>query len=107
MKDLRRAGIIRVDDDFTRTRVLPCALCGLLLDHRRAFPVERARLAFRASVVDGEAWLPIVHSRLVCCDPPPDTAAFWDDDVRRENWKAAQRFGLSGLVDGIVIDPTK
>jgi len=91
MVDLRDMGMVP-DDDKTKSRLYPCALCGVLLLHRRAFPFAVASLAFRASIIDNEAWLPAVHSRLVCPDPPPETAMFWRDAARREAWKAEQRF---------------
>jgi len=104
MRDLKKDGHIRTDDDKQKSRLLPCSLCGTMLPHRRAFPLSKAKLAFRATVDAGEAWLPVRHSRVFCPDPPADTAAFWDDDASRELWKSAERLGMRSFADAIRFD---
>lgn len=66
-----------------------CALCGQMLAHQAVIG-RGAHLVYQASVdLQGRVWLPVKHGG---CDlPPKSTARFWDNDLKREAWKAEER----------------
>jgi hypothetical protein len=98
-------------------QVKPCALCGEPIryvavhdDRPKAGARPRrvsseivrtdteptgAALQFRALVdLDGVVWVPAKDAHVdprTCPDPPPETAAFWEHDARRESYKAERR----------------
>lgn len=70
---------------------MPCSLCGAPIPHTLAEPFNVAKLIFRATIRGRDAWLPMKHAGPLCPDPPTETAAFWDDDTKRENYKRERR----------------